>query len=321
MRVFRPLRRRVPVTLGAAGIALAGTFVLAPAADAHGSVIDPATRNYGCWERWGEDHLNPEMATLDPMCWQVWQDDPNAMWNWNGLYIDGVAGDHEGAIPDGQLCSGGMTENGRYAKLDTPGEWVAAEIDDPANFSVKLHDAALHGADYIRVFVSDDGYDPTTEALAWDDLELVEETGRFLPGEGERESGNQLGGVSVTVPVSAPEATGRRVIYTIWKASHSDQTYYLCSDVIFPGADPGAGGEAPGAGEVPVEGGAPGAGEVPVEGGAPGAGEAPGDSETCQESQGFVAWLQSLFGGDDCSGSTTALIDLIRELLLSLLAG
>ncbi len=29
------------------------------------------------------------MVTEDPMCYQAWQADPNAMWNWNGLYREG----------------------------------------------------------------------------------------------------------------------------------------------------------------------------------------------------------------------------------------
>ena len=48
------------------------------------------------------------------MCWQAWQANPNAMWNWNGLFREGVAGNHQAAIPDGQLCSAGHTQGGRY---------------------------------------------------------------------------------------------------------------------------------------------------------------------------------------------------------------
>jgi chitin-binding protein len=33
--------------------------------------------------------------------------------------------------------------------------------------------------------------------------------------------------------VSIPGRSGRAVIYTIWQASHMDQTYFLCSDVNF----------------------------------------------------------------------------------------
>src|SRR5689334_19845758 len=60
-------------------------------AQAHGSVTDPPSRNYGCWQRWASDFQNPAMATEDPMCWQAWQADPQAMWNWTGLYREGVA--------------------------------------------------------------------------------------------------------------------------------------------------------------------------------------------------------------------------------------
>jgi lytic cellulose monooxygenase (C4-dehydrogenating) len=35
--------------------------------------------------------------------------------------------------------------------------------------------------------------------------------------------------------VDAGSRTGRHVVYTVWQASHLDQSYYLCSDVIFSG--------------------------------------------------------------------------------------
>ncbi|MES9536498.1 MULTISPECIES: lytic polysaccharide monooxygenase [unclassified Actinomadura] len=199
--------------------------VLAPAlwsgtASAHGSVIDPASRNYGCWLRWGGDFQNPAMQQKDPMCWQAWQDNPNAMWNWNGLYRNNVGGDHQAAIPDGQLCSGGRTEGGRYRSMDAVGPWTTTDIG--TTFTINLYDQASHGADYIRVYVTRQGYDPLTRPLRWSDLELVRETGRYAP------SNNYVVG-----DVSAPGRSGRHVVYTIWQASHMDQSYYICSDVNF----------------------------------------------------------------------------------------
>ena len=105
--------------LVAALVAIVAVLVVpAGPAAAHGYVIGPASRNYGCFERWGDRFQAPEMATEDPMCWQAWQANPNAMWNWNGLYREGVAGNHEAAIPDGQLCSGGPTRDRRHKRLD-----------------------------------------------------------------------------------------------------------------------------------------------------------------------------------------------------------
>ncbi|MFD1829171.1 lytic polysaccharide monooxygenase [Streptomyces desertarenae] len=188
-------------------------------ASAHGSVVDPASRNYGCWLRWGSDFQNPAMAQQDPMCWQAWQDDTNAMWNWNGLYRENVGGNHQAFIPDGQLCSAGRTADGRYRSMDVPGRWRTTGVG--TDFTVHLHDQARHGADYLRIYVTRQGFDPTTDELGWGDLELIKTTGRYAPTS------------DIRVGVSAPGRSGHHVVYTIWKASHADQVYYLCSDVNF----------------------------------------------------------------------------------------
>ncbi|MGW6008276.1 lytic polysaccharide monooxygenase auxiliary activity family 9 protein [Streptomyces sp. NPDC055210] len=188
-------------------------------AHAHGSVVDPASRNYGCWLRWGSDFQNPAMAQEDPMCWQAWQDNPNAMWNWNGLYRNGSAGDFEAVVPDGQLCSAGHTESGRYNSLDAVGAWKTTDLG--ANFTVKLYDQANHGADYILVYVTRQGFDPATQPLTWDDMQLVVRTGKYAPGQ------------NYAIDVNTSGLSGRHVVYTIWQASHMDQTFFMCSDVNF----------------------------------------------------------------------------------------
>ena len=244
-----PARTRTPLTGRALTIASATLLLLvtlfASGAFAHGSATDPASRHYSCWARWGSDFQNPDMETEDPMCWQAIQADPNVIWNWNGLYRENVAGDHEGTLPDGQLCSGGETDP-RYASLDVPGAWTTTALDN--DFTMTYNDAANHGADYYRVYVTEQGFDPTTDELGWDDLELVTETGVFPPGEG---TPSPNGGTDVEIDVSAPGRTGHHIVFTVWQASHFDQTFYSCSDVLFPGGD----GSAPVAEEpdTPVE--------------------------------------------------------------------
>ncbi|WP_394813366.1 lytic polysaccharide monooxygenase [Streptomyces johnsoniae] len=190
-----------------------------PAASAHGSTADPLSRNYGCWQRWGSDFQNPDMAQEDPMCWQAWQHDTNAMWNWNGLYREGTGGDFQAHIPDNQLCSAGRTGDGRYDSMDTPGAWKTSQIG--SNFTVDVLDQAYHGADYLHVYVTRQGYNAQTDALDWGDLEQVASTGRYAPAN------------HYTVDVQAPGRSGHHVVYTIWKASHADQIYFFCSDVTF----------------------------------------------------------------------------------------
>ncbi|WP_329787586.1 lytic polysaccharide monooxygenase [Lentzea sp. DG1S-22] len=187
-------------------------------ASAHGAVSDPPSRHYGCYNRW-PNGPSQQMATEDPMCYQAWQADPSAMYNWNGLFREGVAGNHQGAIPDGQLCSGGLTFNGRYAAMDKPGAWVAP--NRPSRFTLNLNDTSSHGADYIRVYATKQGFNPKTQALKWSDLELVGQTGRIPTG------------TRTPVEINAPGRTGHHVLYTVWQASHLDQSYYACSDVNF----------------------------------------------------------------------------------------
>jgi chitin-binding protein len=231
----RPMVYRVLAVAATALFLL--TTALVDVASAHGSAIGPASRNYGCWQRWGSDFQNPRMATEDPMCWQAWQADSTAMWNWNGLYREGVAGNHQGAIPDGQLCSGGQTGGMRYAALDNPGAWRAANVSN--TFTWTMHDQAQHGADYIRIYVTRQGFNPLTQRLRWSDLELRTEVPRILPGAGQPSTDPVLNGRSYSATVSAPGRTGRHIVYAIWQASHSDQSYYFCSDVIFPGGSGG----------------------------------------------------------------------------------
>jgi chitin-binding protein len=226
----RPVARVVTVAAAAATLL---TTTLVSGAFAHGSTIDPASRNYGCWKRWGSDFQNPTMAQTDPMCWQAWQANTSAMWNWNGLYRENVQGNHQAAVPNGSLCSAGNTNGTTYSALDTPGNWVATNIANSSNFTVVAHDQARHGAKYFRVYVTRQGFNPLTQRPSWSDLTLLKDTGPIAPGVGETTNDPVLGGVSVKIPVSAPGRTGRHIVYTVWEAGHADQVYYWCADVNF----------------------------------------------------------------------------------------
>ncbi|WP_328472721.1 lytic polysaccharide monooxygenase [Actinoplanes sp. NBC_00393] len=224
-------RRRI--TIAAIALSLL-TFLLIDArpAEAHGSAIDPPSRHYECARRWDTDWQNPIMATQDPMCWQAWQGNPAAMWTWNGLIQDNVRDDHPARVPDGQLCGGG---DPTYAALDTPGRWRARDVAN--TFTWTMHDQARHGAAYVRIYVSKQGFDPLTQRLRWSDLELVKDTGPF-PAEGPTTTDPILNGVSYSYEISAPGRTGRHIVFAVWRAGHADQNYYMCSDVRFPGGTP-----------------------------------------------------------------------------------
>ena len=226
MSRFSPGRRLVAVVgslaLGAA--MTAGAVALAAPASAHGAVSDPPSRIYGCYQRWSGNHTDPAMATQDPMCWNAWQANPDAMWNWNGMFKENVGGRHEQAIPDGKLCS---ADNTVYEAANTPGAWRATPT--PYDFRLTLNDPSNHGADYLRIYVTKQGYDARTKPLAWSDLELLKTTGRYAPSS------------PYVTDVSIPrDRTGHHVVFTIWQASHLDQPYYQCSDVLLGGGSTGS---------------------------------------------------------------------------------
>jgi chitin-binding protein len=196
--------------------ALACLVIWTPTASAHGTIVDPATRAYHCWQAWGNNHTNPAMQQEDPMCWQAFQANPDTMWNWMSALRDGLGGNFQGSTPDGQLCSNGLARNN---SLNNPGRWKTTNVG--SNFSVHLYDQASHGADFFRVYVSKNGFDPTTQRLGWGNLDFITQTGRYAPAK------------DITFNVQTSGYRGHHIVFTIWQASHLDQTYMWCSDVNF----------------------------------------------------------------------------------------
>ncbi|MFY1693114.1 lytic polysaccharide monooxygenase auxiliary activity family 9 protein [Plantactinospora sp. WMMB782] len=195
---------------------MVGVLPWAAPAQAHGTIINPQSRAYQCWKDWGSNHMNPAMQQQDPMCYQAFQANPDTMWNWMSALRDGLRANFQGSTPDGQLCSNALSRNN---SLNTPGNWKATNIS--RNFTIQLYDQASHGADYFRVYVSKNGFNPTTQRLGWGNLDLVTTTGRYAPAQ------------NISFNVSTNGYTGRHIVFVIWQASHLDQAYMWCSDVNF----------------------------------------------------------------------------------------
>lgn len=187
---------------------VAGLLPWTGAAQAHGTIINPASRAYQCWKTWGNQHTNPAMQQQDPMCYRAFQANPDTMWNWMSALRDGLAGQYQARTPDGQLCSNALSRNDT---LNQPGAWKTTTVS--RNFTVQLYDQASHGADYFRAYVTKQGFNPTTQRLGWSNLDLITTTGRYAPAQ------------NISFNVSTNGRTGNHVLFVIWKASHMDQTY------------------------------------------------------------------------------------------------
>lgn len=92
----------------------------------------------------------------------------------------------------------------------------------------------------FRMYLTEPGYDPS-KPLKWSDLPerpFAEVKDPALTDGAYR--------IRMTLP---KDRTGRQVLYTIWQNSSTADTYYSCSDVVFPAAEDksGDGAAAPAA--------------------------------------------------------------------------
>ncbi|AXG81422.1 lytic polysaccharide monooxygenase auxiliary activity family 9 protein [Streptomyces paludis] len=219
-------RRARAVFAGTAPLLLAGaaalTGVTAGPAYAHGAPTDPLSRVAACGPEGGA------AAATDACRAAVAANDGRPFDEWDNLRLAGVDGRDRQSVPDGRLCSGGLDA---YKGLDIARtDWPATELRPGASFTLTYKSTIPHEGTF-SLYLTREGYSPDSP-LTWDDLApqpFASATDPQLEGGAYRISG--------TLPSNR---TGRHVLYTIWRNTSTPDTYYSCSDVVFPG-DGGAG--------------------------------------------------------------------------------
>ncbi|MEM9563040.1 MAG: lytic polysaccharide monooxygenase [Actinomycetota bacterium] len=211
-----PRTLRAPALTGIVAV-IGSTLALlapAPAADAHGSTQEPASRTYAC--RFDD----PD----NPMCAQAWSTNSQALYDWMEVNIGDAAGRHRQLIPDGRLCSAGRA---KYAAFDRPGAWptTALRTDGSGHVVLTYENTAPHATEYYRVYLTRPGFDARTDVLAWDDLELQYDSGPL--GLATRHD------LRVPLPNRAVPA----IVYVVWQRSDSPEAFYACSDVTVDAGD------------------------------------------------------------------------------------
>ncbi|MCT7357060.1 lytic polysaccharide monooxygenase, partial [Streptomyces sp. 15-116A] len=147
---------------------------------------------------------------------------------WDNLRVPGVNGADRQRVPDGKLCSGGLPA---YRGLDlTRADWPATRVA-PGGTLPMTYVSTIPHAGTFRMYLTKPGYDPAGP-LTWSDLPrqpFAQVTDPALTNGAYR--------FRVTLP---SDRTGRHVLYTIWQNSSTPDTYYSCSDVVFPERGQGA---------------------------------------------------------------------------------
>ncbi|SNY41153.1 lytic polysaccharide monooxygenase auxiliary activity family 9 protein [Paractinoplanes atraurantiacus] len=200
--------------LAACALAAALVWPAAPAS-AHGSPTTPISRTAAC-ARGGED-------TGSAACQAAKKANGGGFGSFDNLRIADVGGRDREVVPDGELCSGGLDA---FKGLDLPrDDYPATKVTAGGSLSVRYR-ATIPHAGQFRIFLTKPAYDPS-KPLAWDDLgakPLVTVTDPPLTDG------------AYAMKVKLPQRTGRQILYVVWETSSTPDTYYSCSDLVFPKA-------------------------------------------------------------------------------------
>lgn len=230
-RTTAPLR--AAKAAAAAGVLLA--LWAAGPAQAHGAPTDPVSRTFACSPDGGAD-------ARTAACRAAVAANGAPFTLFDNVRVPDVGGRDRQVIPDGKLCSGGLSD---YRGLDLPRpDWPATRLAPGARLTM-TYAAPIPHAGTFRLYLTKPGYDPA-RPLTWSDLPS-------RPFAEVKDPPLRDGAYRITGTLPT-DRTGRQVLYTIWQTSSTPDTYYSCSDVVFPGggAKSSASGTAPASGSSTV---------------------------------------------------------------------
>ncbi|SER22780.1 chitin-binding protein [Streptomyces sp. yr375] len=225
----RTYRARRTAALAATAVSplLLGLWAAGPA-QAHGAPTDPVSRVYACSPEGGAD-------ARTAACRAAVAENGTSFAAWDNLRVANVNGRDRQTIPDGQLCSGGLSA---YKGLDLArADWPSTRLTAGGTLRMTYASTIAHTGTF-KLYLTKPGYD-ASKPLTWSDLPE-----RPFAEVKDPELTDGAYHFTAKLPV---DRTGRQMLYTIWQNTSTPDTYYSCSDVVFSAAAP-AGGAASGAG-------------------------------------------------------------------------
>ena len=207
--------RRTSAAVAALSPFLLTVFAAVPA-QAHGAPTDPVSRVFACSPDGGSSGTAACRAAVAA--------NGSPFTAWDNLRVANVNGRDRQTIPDGKLCSGGLPA---YRGLDLArSDWPSTRLTPGATLTMKYVSTIPHTGTF-RMYLTEPGYDPS-KPLKWSDL--PEQPFAQVKDPALTDGAYRI---RMTLP---KDRTGRQVLYTIWQNSSTADTYYSCSDVVFPAA-------------------------------------------------------------------------------------
>ncbi|MFJ4282195.1 lytic polysaccharide monooxygenase [Streptomyces massasporeus] len=184
---------------------------------AHGAPTDPVSRVVACSPEGGE-------RAGTAACRAAVAANGAPFTAWDNLRVANVDGRDREVVPDGKLCSGGLPA---YRGLDVArADWPSTRMTPGATLTMRYVSTIPHTGTF-RMYLTKPGYDPAGP-LNWSDL--PEKPFATVTDPALTDGAYRL---RVTLP---SDRSGRHVLYTVWQNSSTPDTYYSCSDVVFPEA-------------------------------------------------------------------------------------
>lgn len=205
--------RRLP----AAALAAAAVTLAAPAvpASAHGAPTTPISRSAAC--------AGNGTKTSAAACKAAKAATNGFLGAFDNLRIADVNGKDREVVPDGKLCSGGLDN---YKGLDLPrDDFPSTKVTSGQKLPIAYEGTIPHKGQF-RIFLTKQSYD-SSKRLTWDDLGSKPIATFIDP---------PLTGGSYRMSATLPQRTGRQMLYVVWETSSTPDTYYSCSDLVFPAA-------------------------------------------------------------------------------------
>ncbi|GLY00309.1 MULTISPECIES: lytic polysaccharide monooxygenase [Actinoplanes] len=201
--------------LAAAGLLAAVAVPALPSpALAHGAPTTPISRSAACAGN-GTD-------TGAAACKAAKKATGGFIGAYDNLRLANVTDDRD-RVPDGKLCSGGLD---LYRGLDLArDDFPSTKVKSGQRLSVSYRGTIPHQGEF-RLYLTKAGYDPAKK-LTWDDLGSKPLAAITDP---------PLTGGAYRMKVTLPQRTGHHLLYVVWETSSTPDTYYSCSDLIFPAA-------------------------------------------------------------------------------------
>jgi len=205
----------VRALLALTGAVVAAGLLPAVPALAHGAPTAPISRSAAC--------AGGGSKTGSAACKAALKANGGAFGSFDNLRVPNVDGNDRKFVPDGELCGGGLDafKGLNIARDDFP----ATSVTSGKTLAISYRATIAHRGSF-RVYLTGPGYSPTRK-LTWGDLvsqPLADVTDPPLTGGAFR------------FGVKLPQRTGRQILFIVWQTSNTPDTYYSCSDLVFPAA-------------------------------------------------------------------------------------